>query len=65
LMFVVFVHLFSLASWLQYLPNLMAALTVILWIHNFVSLVNCVPKCLFIMPFSLSYVCNLSYESLL
>ena len=46
------------------LTNLMAALAVILWILKFVSLVICIPKCLFIMPFCLLYICSLSSESL-
>jgi uncharacterized protein YhhL (DUF1145 family) len=47
------------------LPNCKAALAVILWILNFVSLVICFPKCLHITPFILLYVCILCYKSLL
>ena len=47
------------------LPNFNAALAVMLWILNFVSLFICFPKCLRITPFILLYVCNLSSKSLL
>jgi len=47
------------------LPNFNAALTVMLWILNFVSLFICFPKCLRIAPFILLSVCNLSSKSLL
>jgi hypothetical protein len=47
------------------LPNFKAALVVILWILNFVSLVICFPKCLHITPFILLYVGILCSESLL
>ena len=47
------------------LPNFNAALAVMLWILNFVSLFICFPKCLRIAPFILLYVCNLSCKSLL
>ena len=46
------------------LPNFNAALAVMLWILNFVSLFICFPKCLLIAPFILLYVCNLSSKSL-
>jgi len=46
------------------LPNFYAALAVMLWILNFVSLFICFPKCLRIAPFILLYVCNLSSKSL-
>ena len=46
------------------LPNFNAALAVMLWILNFVSLFVCFPKCLRIAPFILFYVCNLSSKSL-
>ena len=42
------------------LPNFNAALAVMLWILNFVSLFICFPKCFRIAPFILLYVCNLS-----
>ena len=45
------------------LPNFNAALAVMLWILNFVSLLICFPKCLRIAPFILLYVCNLSCKS--
>ena len=47
------------------LPNFNAALAVMLWILNFVSLFICFPKYLRIIPFILLYVCNLSFKSLL
>ena len=47
------------------LPNFNAALAVMLWILNFVSLFICFPKCLRIAPLILLYVCNLSSKSLL
>ena len=47
------------------LPNFNAALAVMLWIINFVSLFICFPKCLRIAPFILLYVYNLSSKSLL
>ena len=47
------------------LPNFNAALAVMLWILNFVSLFICFPKCLLKAPFILLYVCNLSSKSLL
>jgi hypothetical protein len=47
------------------LPNVTAALVVILRIHNIVSLVICFPKCLRVMSFILLHVCNLSSKSLL
>ena len=47
------------------LANFNAALAVMLWILNFVSLFICFPKCLHIAPFILLYVCNLSSQSLL
>jgi len=47
------------------LPNFNAALAVMLWILEFVSLFICFPKCLRIAPFILLYVCNLSSKSLL
>ena len=47
------------------LPNFDAALAVMLWILNFVSLFICFPKSLLIAPFILLYVCNLSSKSLL
>ena len=47
------------------LPNFNAALAVILWILNFVSLFICFPKCLCIALFILLYVCSLSSKSLL
>ena len=40
------------------LPNFNAALAVMLWILNVVSLFICFPKCLRIVPFILLYVCN-------
>jgi len=46
------------------LPNFNAALAVMLWIINFVSLFICFPKCLHIAPLILLYVCNLSSKSL-
>ena len=46
------------------LPNFNAALAVMLWIFNFVSLLICFPKCLHLTPFILLYVCNLSSKSL-
>ena len=46
------------------LPNFNAALAVMLWIINIVSLFICFPKCLRITPFILLYVCNLSSKSL-
>jgi hypothetical protein len=55
-------HFFSTQASLQ---NFKAALAVILWILNFVSLVICFPKCLRITPFILLYVCVLSSKSLL
>jgi len=47
------------------LPNFNAALAVMLWILNFVSLFICFPKCLCIAPFILLYVYNLSSKSIL
>ena len=47
------------------LPNFNAALAVMLWILNFVSLFIYFPKCLRIAPFVLLKVCNLSSKSLL
>ena len=47
------------------LPNFNAALAVMLWILNFVSLFICFPKCLRIAQFILLYVCSLSSKSLL
>jgi len=47
------------------LTNFNAALAVMLWILNFVSLFICFPKYLRIAPFILLYVCNLSSKSLL
>ena len=47
------------------LPNFNAALAVMLWILNFVSLFICFPKCLRIAQFILLCVCNLSSKSLL
>jgi len=46
------------------LQNFNAALAVMLWVLNFVSLFICFPKCLCIAPFILLYVCNLSSKSL-
>ena len=47
------------------LPNFNAALAVMLWILNFVSLFICFPKCLRIAPFILLYDFYLSSKSLL
>ena len=47
------------------LQNFNAALAVMLWILNFVSLFICFPKCLRIAPLILLYVCSLSSKSFL